>query len=321
MNFPPSYPLTLEFKRNLGKNIQKYKKFIDWKGSRKTFSNLYEGYAHKRISVSHTRPTSAAMTKNQTLGGSRMQNLSRKRRPITAKTRVTAKKAKLGDSSTNPFGSPENEEVLFSLEEKPNDESGQNIGQEEDSEAILEPQQRIVKNKGIISPIFGHSNRFKRPQSAKNAFDTINTLRYKKGDSHDRATLELKKIFEKSHDLNILTNSEFDTKSNLSKPPIGKNGRNRLRKKPVMTNYDNFESIMELHRSDIDPTKTLNSLPSNKMFEFTSRMTSKNGPKKIRFTGNMKPLRAVSKDRRATLNPYSAHQFTRPKLFSKKVIF
>mmetsp|Transcript_8156 Transcript_8156/g.7742 ORF Transcript_8156/g.7742 Transcript_8156/m.7742 type:complete len:133 (+) Transcript_8156:635-1033(+) len=132
--------------------------------------------------MSQNRPISAANSKlRQPKLQSKPGSFKRKRRPITAKTRVQDNKPKLHDSLANPFGSPENEETLFMLEEQPHDESGvvdSSKAQESKVFEIPEAQRKIKKDKPI-SPIFGHSNRFKRPQSAKNAFKTLNTLRNK----------------------------------------------------------------------------------------------------------------------------------------------
>eukprot|EP00344_Euplotes_crassus_P007731 CAMPEP_0197015456 /NCGR_PEP_ID=MMETSP1380-20130617/74254_1 /TAXON_ID=5936 /ORGANISM="Euplotes crassus, Strain CT5" /LENGTH=251 /DNA_ID=CAMNT_0042441373 /DNA_START=310 /DNA_END=1066 /DNA_ORIENTATION=+ len=249
--------------------------------------------------MSQNRPISAANSKlRQPKLQSKPGSFKRKRRPITAKTRVQDNKPKLHDSLANPFGSPENEETLFMLEEQPHDESGvvdSSKAQESKVFEIPEAQRKIKKDKPI-SPIFGHSNRFKRPQSAKNAFKTLNTYGINKGDSHDYATIELKKIFENSKGLNILANSESESK--FSKPPIGSRGKNKLKKRPVLKKYDNYESIMELHKSEFEPTTTLTSLPSNKIFDFTSRMSSKMGKRRLRFVGDRKKIRAISQHKR-----------------------
>ena len=144
---------------------------------------------------------SAATTKNRTqpMQG-RFKRIARNRRPITAKTRVMEEKAKLNNSLTNPFGSPGGEELLFNLEEKSNIESKLNDNdtpQNVYSNAMSILDKEETKKEETTSKILGYSKKFKRPQSAKPAFATINTLKNKQNNIHDFATLQLNKIFEK----------------------------------------------------------------------------------------------------------------------------
>lgn len=179
-NFPPTYPLTVEFKKTLSKAIQKYQNHLSWKGYNRTFSNLNEQLVSKRVSSCSSRPTSAAMSSKMraqpTQGkGSKLRYRSR---PFTAKTKHTIMRNKLTDSASNPFGSPENEECLFSLDEK---------SKEECDTTDINPVNINTGTKGVTehpvaqlnskSPIFGHAKRFKRPQSAKPTFEHINQLR------------------------------------------------------------------------------------------------------------------------------------------------
>jgi len=85
-NFPPNHSLTVEFKKNLSKALERYKKHLSWKGSNKTFSNLCFNSGTRRVPHSQNRPTSAA-TAMQKPVGARFKKISRNRRPITAKTR------------------------------------------------------------------------------------------------------------------------------------------------------------------------------------------------------------------------------------------
>jgi hypothetical protein len=200
-NFSPNYPLTLEFKKTLSKAIQKYQKHIIWKGSNKTFSNLKESFITKRVLSTNTRPTSAATNavnnRTQPMQG-KFRRLSKHSRPITAKSKFTIERERLNHSSNNPFGSPYEEEWLFSLEEKPHDESAlqdsRDITKNVNSGVMSILDNHTLENKDdIVSPIFGHAKRFKRPQSAKSAFPNMHSLRNtSKPKMPDYASLELK---------------------------------------------------------------------------------------------------------------------------------
>ena len=292
-NFPPNHSLTVEFKKNLSKALERYKKHLSWKGSNKTFSNLCFNSGTRRVPHSQNRPTSAATAMQKPIGA-RFKKISRNRRPITAKTRKCKNEKKLNDSLNNPFGSPTGEECLFSLEEKPNDESGLNSSQNRDHadfDSHMALRAEEVKNReGIISPIFGHSKRFKRPQSAKSAFPTMNTLRTKKNSNKDYATLELKKIFDKTKQISINMNTHSYTK--LSKPPTGNRRKLKKEQRRIIDKYDNIESILEMHHSDIDPRATLTSFQSNNRFGATTRFSRQQDKKrKLKFKGAFRPFR------------------------------
>jgi hypothetical protein len=179
-NFAPNYPLTIEFKKTLSKAIQKYQNHLSWKGYNRTFSNLNEQLVSKRVSSCSSRPTSAAMTskmRTQPTQGKGLK-LRYRSRPFTAKTKHTIIRNKLTDSASNPFGSPDNEECLFSFDEKPKEEGStadinpMNI--DTDTRKVTEHPVGKLNSK---SPIFGHAKRFKRPQSAKPTFENIYQLR------------------------------------------------------------------------------------------------------------------------------------------------
>lgn len=307
-NFAPNYPLTLEFKKTLSKAIQKYQTHISWKGNNRTFSNLNETLVSKRVGSSLTRPTSETNTakpRTQPMQG-RFRSISKNARPFTAKSKQATLKSKLNDSLNNPFGSPEGEECLFSLEEKPREEASIIQNDEKVREinsgvmSILDKHVEPERN-GTISPIFGHAKRFKRPQSAKSAFVNMNKLR-KKPDAQEYATLELKKIFAKNEDLTI--KESVKSISRLSKPPINR-CVNHKKPRPTMKNHNQYDSLLNMYNSEVDPRTTMSSLNTKRQFNFTSRFPSN-------------AVKTTSRGPRYGLQAYKSIDVRKPQLRSKK---
>lgn len=281
-NFAPNYPLTLEFKKTLSKAIEKYQTHLSWKGYKRTFTNLNESYVTRRVVSSNGRPTSAVSVKNRTqpMQG-RFRRLGKVTRPTTAKTKHLMTKNYLNDSINNPFGSPDDkEECLFSLEEQPKEEGSTHLVEEEKPATKvknIEPlgalnRPVIPSRSSTISPMFAQ-NRNKRPQSAKTAFGHFNQLK-KKSSTQDYATLQLREIFAQNPDGSVKPSQT--SYSSLSKPPIARNTNGRKRMRPELRTQDQFESIVGMYNSDIDPKTTVTSFHSKRQFGFTAQ--GKNRP-------------------------------------------
>lgn len=269
--------MTIEFKKSLSKAIEKYQKHIDWQGRNKTFSNLQKGFVSKRVASSNSnRPTSAATsfkTRTQPMQG-RFRRLTRSTRPMTAKTKVVTDKFRLGESQSNPFGTPGDEECLFSLEEHPHDDSvqvdpkTQTLNIKSGAITIVDDKKEPEDKEMTISPIFGHAKRFSRPQSAKPPQFMMgkqqrNRFSKQKFSAHQHATLELKRIFS-SKKRNPYEES-MKSYSSLSKPPMGRTSK--MRQKPRPLNED-MASFTGMYNSEIDPRTTGTSFTSKHAFGY-----------------------------------------------------
>jgi tetratricopeptide (TPR) repeat protein len=207
-NFAPNYPLTIEFKNTLSKAIQKYQTHITWKGYNRTFSNLNEGFVSKRVSSVVPRPTSAKSSKtriSQPFQGRTKSLKSGKSRPFTATNKQIDLKRNLDDSLLHPFGSPEDEEMIFTLDENKNQENSKNqvlsqtqlndIFKKDRTKNTIESKIPEDSKISSVSPVNEASKRFKRPQSAKTAFMSKTGRFSRKRNEGDYAMLELGKIF------------------------------------------------------------------------------------------------------------------------------
>ena len=216
---------------------------------------------------------------------------------MTAKTKVAHDTIKLGDSINNPFGTPGDEECLFSLEEHPHDDSTnidpktQTLNIRSGAISIVDDRHDFkdpVENKeATISPIFGHAKRFNRPQSAKpvdlisnpqSKAHSMNRNRFSKTkfSAHHHATLELKRIFtgSKGHPYE----ESLKSFSKMSKPPMGRSKNFRKLKKPRLLNED-MSSFTGMYNSEVDPRTTMTSFNSKNMFATTKgRGISKEKP-------------------------------------------
>jgi hypothetical protein len=311
-NFSPNYPLTLEFKKSLSKAIQKYQKHITWKGSKTTFTNLKESFVTKRVFNTNIRPTSAVTVsmkhRTQPMQG-KSRRVRKNIRPITAKTRYTTGINKLNDSLINPFGSQDGEEWLFSLEEKPHFESVQQDSHDISKHNIsswamnLLEKNTLENKNGVVSQMFGHSGRFKRPQSAKSEFPNMHSLRNKsKLGVTDYANLELKRIFEKEENIVQQNDKSF---SLLSKPPVGRLNKGIRKQRPNLHKINDFESMIKAYNSEIDPRSTITSMNSTNRFGLTKRFPHR-------------AIKAISQERKPTLRAYSSIGIHHPTFNNKR---
>jgi len=263
-NFAPNYPLTLQFKRTLSKAIQKYQTHITWKGWNRTFTNLNEEFVSKRVSSAASRPTSAHTTKIRTSQPFQGRNKSPKirKRPFTAHSKEPMQKRNLDDSLMNPFGSPGEDECLFSLEEQNKADANKNPPnmQKEESrnKGVMSIQEKPSENIRTATawPEYGTNKKFKRPQSAKTAFMSSGKFRAK-SNIQDYATLELGKIFNKNNETSIKENTKSN--SRLSKPPLSSCNKFKKLTRPSLKSFNNYSSLANVYNSGIDPRSTLSS--------------------------------------------------------------
>jgi len=205
----------------------------------------------------------------------------------------------------NPLGSPDGEECLFTMEENPLKETtnllnqNMNVMVSNDGKLSSMQQRENFNIKSLVSPVFGHSKRFKRPQSAKVAFQSIK--RFKKNSSfplktsqNDYSSLHLKNIFSK----NIEHPSKVKSYVGLAKPPMGR-CKNRKKRQEIQT-HDQFESFLNVYNSEVDPRTTMSSYNSKPQFNFTNRFSTgpvravSNGPKqrfKAYHSNSVRPLK------------------------------
>lgn len=163
----------------------------------------------------------------------------------------------------NPFGSPGDDEWIFSLDQpaktgkiqdpRPLKDDSRQIG----AMSIME-KQNMDLNDAVISPVSNDIKRFKRPQSAKTAF--INhTGRFQKNVSRqkqDYATCELGKIFNKTKNLSIR-----DANSSMSKPPLPSALTHYKRMhKPSLKSYKQYNSLTNVYNSEQDYQTTISTL-------------------------------------------------------------
>jgi hypothetical protein len=161
----------------------------------------------------------------------------------------------------------------------------------------------------VVSPIFGHAGRFKRPQSAKSAFPNMHSLRNKsKLGVTDYATLELKRIFENEENTVHQNAKSF---SLLSKPPVGRTNKGNRKQKPNLHKFNDFESMIKMYSSEIDPKSTITSMSSANRFGISKRFPHR-------------AIKAISQDRKPSLRAYSSigihHPTFNNKRKNKKVI-
>lgn len=135
-----------------------------------------------KVSGGSSRPTSAVNNvKSKTiLFQNKVKSFSRVR-PNTAHDKSGKFKSNLNNSLSNPFGSPDKEDLLYNgedrLKEKEYDLRVVDIDDKTRDAGVMTIQDKPITHikSSIISPIYEQTNKSKRPQSAKNAFLNVNS--------------------------------------------------------------------------------------------------------------------------------------------------
>lgn len=93
--------------------------------------------------------------------------------------------------------------------------------------------------------------------------------------------------------------------SRLSKPPVGRSTKGNKKQRPNMQNYNDFETIIGMYNTEVDPKSTVGSVSTKNKFWLPKR-----------FPRNV--IRAISNDKKPSLKAYKSIDIRRPTFNNKR---